>query len=98
VNSYPEDEAMWKPEYRWNEFYEIPSADKLDAVTNSYDNSIRYNLDRFFRSLSPDYSRLPHNTVVVYTSDHGQSLYANGAAGHGGNSREEAMFHFSCLV
>jgi glucan phosphoethanolaminetransferase (alkaline phosphatase superfamily) len=89
-NAYPEKETAWKPAYNWDDYYEIPGADKLKAVTNSYDNSIRYNVDGFFRSLATDYSKLPNNTVIAYTSDHGESLYAQGAAGHGGRSREEA--------
>ena len=89
-NAYPENETTWKPAYNWDDYYEIPSGDKLKAVMNSYDNSIRYNIDGFFRSLATDYSNLPNNTVIAYTSDHGESLYAQGAAGHGGRSREEA--------
>jgi glucan phosphoethanolaminetransferase (alkaline phosphatase superfamily) len=90
-NAYPENETTWKPAYNWdNDYYEIPSADKLKAVINSYDNAIRYNSDAFFRALATDYSSLPNDTVIAYTSDHGESLYAQGAAGHGGRSREEA--------
>ena len=89
-NAYPERETVWKPAYNWDDYYEIPGADKLNAVVNSYDNSIRYNVDGFFQSLATDYSNLPNNTVIAYTSDHGESLYAQGAAGHGGRSREEA--------
>jgi glucan phosphoethanolaminetransferase (alkaline phosphatase superfamily) len=82
---------MWKPAYNWDDYYEIPAADKMDAVINSYDNAIRYSVERFFRPLANDYSNLPNNTVIAYTSDHGESLYAHGAAGHGGSSRAEAM-------
>ena len=89
-NAYPENATTWKPAYNWDDYYEIPSADKLKAVINSYDNSIRYNIDGFFQSLATDYSDLPNDTVIAYTSDHGESLYAQGAAGHGGRSREEA--------
>jgi glucan phosphoethanolaminetransferase (alkaline phosphatase superfamily) len=89
-NAYPESETMWKPAYNWDDYYEIPGPDKVRAVINSYDNAIRYNVDGFFRALATDYSNLPNNTVIAYTSDHGQSLFAQGAAGHGGSSREEA--------
>ncbi|HVF29337.1 MAG TPA: sulfatase-like hydrolase/transferase [Pyrinomonadaceae bacterium] len=91
-NAYPENETTWRPTYNWDDdYYAIPAADKLRAVVNSYDNSLRYNIDTFFRSLATDYANLPNNTVIAYTSDHGESLYANGAAGHGGRSREEVM-------
>ena len=68
----------------------MPPDDKKDAVVNSYDNSIAYNLDSFFKSMVDDYSKLPNNTVIIYTSDHGESLYADGKAGHGGTTRDEA--------
>ena len=54
----------------------MPPADKIDAVKNSYDNSLRFNLDDFFRNLASDYGRLPNGTVIVYTSDHGESFFA----------------------
>lgn len=88
--NYPAEETFWKPVYFFKEQYEIPTADKYDAIVNSYDNSIRYNLDNFFKTLAPDYSNLPNNTVIFYTSDHGESFYVDGKAGHGGTTREEA--------
>ncbi|MBK8149017.1 MAG: sulfatase-like hydrolase/transferase [Acidobacteria bacterium] len=95
--NYPESEAIWKPIYRFKEQYEVPPADKIDAVKNSYDNSLRFNLDDFFRNLANDYGRLPNGTVIVYTSDHGESFFASGKAGHGGETREEAMVPFFVL-
>ena len=89
-NAYPEKETVWKPAYNWDDYYEIPGPDKVNAVINSYDNSLLYNVESFFRPLANDYSNLPNNTVIAYTSDHGESLYAQGAAGHGGSSRPEA--------
>lgn len=89
--NYPEEAELWRPVYRFREQYEIPPADQIEAVKNSYDNSLRHNLDPFFKALSPDYSDLPNDTVIIYTSDHGESFFANGRAGHGGESREEAM-------
>jgi glucan phosphoethanolaminetransferase (alkaline phosphatase superfamily) len=89
--NYPESEAVWKPVYHFKEQYEVPPADQYQAIVNSYDNAVRYNLDNFFRQLSPDYSKLPNNTVIIYTGDHGESFFVNGKAGHGGTTREEAM-------
>ena len=89
--NYPEDETHWKPIYKFKEQWEIPPADMIDAVKNSYDNSIKFNLDSFFKNLADDYSRLPNGTVILYTSDHGESFFANGRAGHGGDTREEAL-------
>lgn len=95
--NYPEEETFWKPIYRFKQQYEIPPADKIDAVRNSYDNSIRYNLDSFFRALADDYAQLPNATTILYTADHGESFYANGRAGHGGDAPEEAIVPFFVL-
>ena len=89
--NYPESEAPWQPVYHFQFQYEIPPFDQVQGIINSYDNAIRYNLDDFFKKLAPDYSTLPNNTIIVYTSDHGESFFANGKAGHGGITREEAM-------
>lgn len=88
--NYPEAAATWKPVYRFKNQYEIPPGDQYDAIVNSYDNAIQYNLDAFFRQLSPDLSDLPNGTVIIYTADHGESFFANGKAGHGGITKEEA--------
>ena len=88
--NFPPRDAIWQPIYHFQEQYEIPPADKLQAVVNSYDNSLKYNLDEFFKKLAPDYSNLPNNTVIVYTGDHGESFYENGRAGHGGSTVGEA--------
>lgn len=88
--NYPESEAIWQPVYRFNDQYEVPPAEAYQSIVNSYDNVLLYNIDDFFRRLSADYSNLPHNTVIVYTSDHGESFFVDGKAGHGGTTREEA--------
>jgi len=88
--NFPPEETIWKPIYHFQEQYEIPPADKVDAILNSYDDSLKYNLDEFFKKLAVDYTALPNNTVIIYTGDHGESFYANGRAGHGGDTVEEA--------
>lgn len=88
--NYPSDEAFWKPVYLFSKQYEIPSADKYQEIVNSYDNSIRYNTDKFFRNLCEDCSLIPNKTVIVYTGDHGESFFANQKAAHGGITRNEA--------
>ena len=72
--NYPESEAVWKPAYHFTDQYEVPPADQYQSIVNSYDNALRYNIDDFFKRLSPDYSNLPNNTVIVYTGDHGESF------------------------
>ncbi len=88
--NFPEEEAYWKPSYVSSHKFEIPTQERLDEVVNSYDNCIRFNLDSFFQHLVDDYSKIPNDTVIIYTGDHGQTLYANGMASHGGTTRKEA--------
>lgn len=88
--NYPPEQAAWRPVHRFTEQYEVPGGESLQGVINSYDNAVRFNLDRFFKTLSTDYSRLPNSTKIIYTSDHGESFFQNGRAGHGGDSIQEA--------
>lgn len=88
--NYPAEETFYKPVYYFSKQYEIPPAEKRQEIINSYDNSIRYNTDRFFRNLAADYAALPNNTVIVYTGDHGESFFENQKAAHGGTTRDEA--------
>ncbi len=55
----------------------MPAGHELEAVTNTYDNAVLYNLDPFFRLLLEPDGSLP-GTVVLYTSDHAEALGADG--------------------
>lgn len=88
--NFPAEASIWKPSYVSNHKFEIPGPEKLEEVKNSYDNCIRFNLDSFFQNLVNDYSKIPNDSVFIYTGDHGQTLYANGMASHGGLTRKEA--------
>jgi glucan phosphoethanolaminetransferase (alkaline phosphatase superfamily) len=68
--SYPPEAAIWKP---------IPADNntRSELITNPYDNGIHYNVDTFFEHLFSSQSMLD-NTVIIYTSDHGQTLFENG--------------------
>jgi arylsulfatase A-like enzyme len=60
-------------------------------VKNAYDNGILYNVNTFFTRLLPDPAHFPTNTLILYTSDHGQTLFENGADWlHCNNTRAEA--------
>lgn len=89
-SNFPPDQEIWKPSYETANKYDIPSGDRLSEVVNAYDNSIKYNLDSFFRTLIDDYSKMPNNSIIVYTGDHGQTLFVNGKSSHGGNTKAEA--------
>jgi glucan phosphoethanolaminetransferase (alkaline phosphatase superfamily) len=84
--NYPEDGVSWLPTDRTAEKSEL--TDNNQPLINNYDNAIKYNLDAFFENLLS--GGVPHNTVFVYTSDHGQTLI-QGKASHCGSTRDEAM-------
>ena len=69
-NNYPMDEEIFKPSMVANE--SIISSESLLRL-NTYLNSIRWKTDHFFQSLLKDTSIL-ENTIIMYTSDHGQAL------------------------
>lgn len=89
--NFPPEQTAWQPSYAPFHRYDIPDAERVGEIVNAYDNSIRYNVDSFFGSLiDDDYERIPNNTVILYTADHGQTLSAMGKASHGGESVAEA--------
>jgi glucan phosphoethanolaminetransferase (alkaline phosphatase superfamily) len=83
---FPKSKAVWQPVLQ-SDSYDYR---KKEELINSYDNGLTYNLDNFFRILiGPD--GLPDGTILVYTSDHGQTLSENGESWpHSGNTRNEA--------
>ncbi len=89
--NFPFEAETWKPSYRFNKGLGLhtPPVDKLDEFINAYDNSLKFNIDSFFQNLVDDYTKIPNNTVILYTGDHGQTL--NTTTSHGGTSKEEAL-------
>jgi len=88
-NNFPPEEVIWKPY-----FVGTPlrvTAEELPTVANAFDNGLRYNSDKFFKTLASDYNKLPNNTLIVYTGDHGETLSENGAVlPHGVESKNVA--------
>ena len=81
--SYPPEDALWGP---------IPGeyTSQPELVTNPYDNGLRYNVNTFFERLlaNPDILK---DTLIVYTSDHGQTLFEDQASWlHCNNTPQEA--------
>jgi len=58
-----------------------PATDMSDpvAMVNAYDNCIRAGVDGFFATLFEGPAPWLERTVVIYTSDHGQTLGRGGA-------------------
>ncbi len=84
-NDYPPSEARWFPIRPDNNNKNIQS-----MTINAYDNAVHFNLESFFKTLMPDMEPLPH-TVLLYTSDHGQTLQEHGETwSHCHNSAPEA--------
>ena len=85
--NFPAGGEIWQPSLR---SFVDERNDDLQTYINTYDNGLRYNIDAFFRSLLKGDQTLPH-TVVLYTSDHGQTLSEAGEIyTHGGDSVREA--------
>ena len=86
-DQYPEEAALWRPLLPKDSFGE----QQPDLAKNDYDNGIRYNLENFFRTLIPPDFASMENTVYLYTSDHGQTLFEQGQKNtHCGTTPAEA--------
>ena len=76
-NRYPDDpaSAIWKPVMEASESID-PSATGREKLVNTYDNGIRFQVDEFFRVFVSETTN--RNYVILYTSDHGQTLAEHG--------------------
>jgi len=68
-NSFPPETAVWLPSSR------NYVADPV-LVINPYDNGIVYNVNTFFERLLAN-PQILENTTILYTSDHGETLFEN---------------------
>lgn len=71
TNSYPKDRNNYGADLK-KEF----DLSNQEEVVKHYKNAIEWSVDRFFSDLLKD--PLPPDTLVIYTSDHGQSLSEGG--------------------
>jgi glucan phosphoethanolaminetransferase (alkaline phosphatase superfamily) len=76
-NRYPDDMAstIWSPVMEASESID-PSASGREKLVNTYDNGIRFQVDEFFRVFVSETTN--QNYVILYTSDHGQTLAEDG--------------------
>jgi glucan phosphoethanolaminetransferase (alkaline phosphatase superfamily) len=74
---YPDDPAstIWKPIMETTEPID-PSETGREKLVNTYDNGIRFQVDEFFRMFVSETTN--QNYVILYTSDHGQTLSEHG--------------------
>jgi len=78
---------QWEGSYPKDERYFLPTLEDTDALSleekpkalNSYLNSIRYNVDLFFKYFLKNIDFFERDdTLIIYTSDHGQSILEKG--------------------
>ncbi len=74
---YPDDPAftIWRPVMEASESIDL-SASGRERLVNTYDNGIRFQVDEFFRVFVSKTTN--QNYVILYTSDHGQTLSEHG--------------------
>lgn len=74
---YPDDpaSAIWRPAMEPSEPIDISAAGR-EKLVNTYDNGIRFQVDEFFRVFVSETKN--QNYVLLYTSDHGQTLAEQG--------------------
>lgn len=73
--TYPESERVFRPTLRAGELSKLnfEGADRRRTM-NSYLNALRWTVDAFWRSLVPELEATGRDVLLIYTSDHGQSL------------------------
>jgi glucan phosphoethanolaminetransferase (alkaline phosphatase superfamily) len=71
--SYPRNKEVFKPATR--ESYTEMTNENKELILNSYFNSIRFSVDEFLQSLTEN--RDLNEQAIIYTSDHGQTLFHN---------------------
>jgi len=78
---------QWEYTYPKEERYFLPTLERKDALSlklkdnaiNSYLNSIKYNVDLFFKYFLKNINFFDRDdTLIIYTSDHGQSILEEG--------------------
>ncbi len=74
---YPDDVAstIWSPVMDGRDPIDTSATGRAKLV-NTYDNGIRFQVDEFFRVFASETTN--QNYVILYTSDHGQTLAEHG--------------------
>ena len=74
---YPDNPAftIWRPVMKASDPIDISAAGR-EKLVNTYDNGIRFQVDEFFRVFISETTN--QNYVILYTSDHGQTLSEHG--------------------
>ena len=75
-NNYPANSAVWQPVWQSSDRLDKLDESARERLINSYDNAIVYNIDDFFRTIVAGVDL--NSSVMIYTSDHGQTLGDDG--------------------
>lgn len=75
-NAYPKEQRIFTPTMERSDALSLAIKEK---AINSYLNSIRYNVDLFFKDFLEKIAFFKRDdTLIIYTSDHGQSILEEG--------------------
>lgn len=72
MRAFPSSAARWQP----SETSERIDPNRKEEMNNAYDNALRHNLEGFFGTLNV--SNWANHNILIYTSDHGQTLSEHG--------------------
>lgn len=74
---YPDEPAftIWRPVMKALDPIDVSAAGR-EKLVNTYDNGVRFQVDEFFRVFISETTN--QNYVILYTSDHGQTLSEHG--------------------
>ena len=67
--SYPDDKAVYHPHLKKGE-----SLRNVAKTRNSYRNALKWSVDSFFDELFKDNELNLNDTIIIYTSDHGEFI------------------------
>ena len=84
---YPSDQSIFTPHMKLGQGISKSLDKKL--LINSYRNAIYWTVDLFFKELVDNLDLT--NTVIIYTSDHGQNLLDRGVATHCSSNPPETV-------
>lgn len=88
AHRYPADEAVFLPDLRHIKQYSVRDAQYQQELLNAYDNTIIYT-DKVLNSLIEQLKQQNHAAFLLFSSDHGEDLLADGCglSGHGNLSQ-----------
>jgi glucan phosphoethanolaminetransferase (alkaline phosphatase superfamily) len=98
IDNYPRKAQVWKPVANYNKIDISNPIQRSKELINTYDNSLKYNVDPFFRLLIKDPKTSLKNTVIFYTGDHGEMFLEDGKNFlHGKSNKREATVPL-CII